>query len=50
VECWALWGERELLVIVLYWVVRTTSWDFKPGKKNWWAGALLSGKCCCFVR
>jgi len=27
--------------IVLQWVVRIASWDFKPGKK-WWAGALLS--------
>ena len=25
------------------------SCDFKPGKKRW-AGALLSEKCCCFVR
>ena len=35
--------------IVLQWVVRTTSWDFELGKKQW-AGALLSGKCCCVVR
>jgi len=34
-------------VIVLQWAVRTASWDFKPGKKQW-AGTLLSGKCCCF--
>ena len=34
--------------IVLQWAVRTTSWDFKPGKKQW-AGAQLSGKCCCFL-
>ena len=33
--------------IVLQWVVRITSCDFKPGKKRW-AGALLSEKCCCF--
>ena len=35
--------------IVLQWAVRTASWDFKPGKKKQWPGALLSGKCCCFV-
>ena len=35
--------------IILQWVVWTTLWDFKPGKKQW-AGALLRGKCCCFVR
>jgi len=35
--------------IVLQWPVWITSRDFKPGKK-WWAGALLSEKCCCFVR
>jgi len=35
--------------IVLRWAAWTTSWDFKPRKKRW-AGALLSGKCCCFVR
>ena len=39
--------EKE--AIVLQWVVQTSSWDFKPGKKRW-AGALLSGKCCCFVQ
>jgi len=31
--------------IVLQWLV----WDFKVVKK-WWAGALLSVKCCCFVQ
>jgi len=35
--------------IVLQWVVRIASCDFKLGKKRW-AGALLSEKCCCFVR
>ena len=37
--------------IVLQWAVRIASqWhDFKPGKKRW-ASALLSEKCCCFVR
>jgi len=35
--------------IVLQWAVRIASCDFKPGKKRW-AGALLSEKCCCFVR
>ena len=35
--------------IVLQWAVRMASCDFKPGKKRW-AGALLSEKCCCFVR
>ena len=35
--------------IVLQWAVRIASCDFKPGKKRW-AGALLSVKCCCFVR
>jgi len=34
---------------VFQWVVWTTSWDFKPVKKRW-TGALLSVKCCCFVR
>jgi len=29
--------------------VRIASCDFKPGKKRW-VGALLSEKCCCFVR
>jgi len=28
---------------------KTGSWDFKVVKK-WWAGALLTVKCCCFVR
>ena len=35
--------------IVLQWLVRTALWDFKVVKKQW-AGALLSVKCCCFVR
>ena len=35
--------------IVLQWAVRIASCDFKPGKKRW-ASALLSEKCCCFVR
>ena len=35
--------------IVLHWAVWIASCDFKPGKK-WWADALLSEKCCCFVR
>ena len=35
--------------IVLQRAVRIASCDFKPGKKRW-AGALLSEKCCCFVR
>ena len=35
--------------IVLRWAVRITSCDIKLGKKQW-AGALLSEKCCCFVR
>ena len=35
--------------IVLQWAIRTASRDFKPGKKRW-ASALLSEKCCCFVR
>ena len=35
--------------IVLQWAVRTTSWDFKPGKKQC-AGALLRGKCCCMCK
>ena len=35
--------------IVLQWAVRIASRDFKPGKKRW-TGALLSEKCCCFVR
>ena len=35
--------------IVLQWAVRIASCDFKLGKKRW-AGALLSEKCCCFVR
>ena len=34
--------------IVLQWVVRIASCDFKPGKKGW-AGALLSEKCCGFA-
>ena len=38
--------EKE--AIALQWVVQTSLWDFKPGKKRR-AGALLSGKCCCFV-
>ena len=35
--------------IVLQWAARIASCDFKPGKKRW-TGALLSEKCCCFVR
>jgi len=35
--------------IVLQWAVRIASCDFEHGKKRW-AGALLSEKCCCFVR
>jgi len=35
--------------IVLQRAVRIALCDFKPGKKRW-AGALLSEKCCCFVR
>jgi len=35
--------------IDLQWAFRSASCDFKPGKKRW-AGALLSEKCCCFVR
>ena len=35
--------------IVLQRAVRIASCDFKPGKKRWF-GALLSEKCCCFVR
>ena len=35
--------------IVLQWAVQIASCGFKPGKKRW-AGALLSEKCCCFVR
>ena len=35
--------------MVLQWAVRIASCDFKPGKKRW-VGALLSEKCCCFVR
>ena len=35
--------------IVLRWVVRIALRDFKPGKKQC-ASALLSEKCCCFVR
>ena len=35
--------------IVLQWAVRIASRNFKPGKKRW-ASALLSEKCCCFVR
>jgi len=36
--------------IVLQWAVRIASCDFKPGKKKRWAGAVLSEKCCCFMR
>ena len=36
--------------IVLQWAVRIASCDFKLGTKRWWAGALLSEKCYCFVR
>ena len=35
--------------IVLQWAVRIPSRDFILGKKRW-ASALLSEKCCCFVR
>ena len=35
--------------IVLQWTVWIASCDFTLGKKRW-AGALLSEKCCCFVR
>ena len=35
--------------IVLQRAVRIASCDFKPGTKRW-ASALLSEKCCCFVR
>ena len=35
--------------IVLQWAVRIASRGFKPGEKRW-ASALLSEKCCCFVR
>jgi len=35
--------------IVLQWAVWITSCDFKPEEKRW-AGALLSEKCCCFMR
>ena len=37
---WRRKGSRSSLV---------ASRDFKPGKKRW-ASALLSDKCCCFVR
>ena len=41
------WRKNGVIkeAIVLQWVVRIASCDFKPGKK-WWAGALLSEKCC----
>jgi len=52
-DLWAcVHGKKNGVVkeaIVLRWVVRIASCDFKPGKKRW-AGALLSGKCCCFVQ
>jgi len=34
---------------MVHWAVRIASRDFKSGKK-WWAGALLSEKCYCFVQ
>jgi len=36
--------------IALQWAVPSASWHFKPANKTQWAGALLSGKYCCFVR
>jgi len=42
-----MWRKNAVVkeAIILQWVVRITSSDFKPGKK-WWAGALLREKCC----
>jgi len=41
------WRKNSFVkeAIVLQWVVRIASHDFKPGKKRW-ASTLLSEKCC----
>ena len=41
--------RRRKRSTVVQWAVWITSCNFKPGKKRW-VGALLSEKCCCFVR
>ena len=56
-HCWVIcahaytWRKNGVVkeAIVLQWAVWIASCDFKLGKERW-AGALLSEKCCCFVR
>jgi len=46
--CIKVWNGIAIEAIVTKWPVQTASWDFKV-VKEWWGGALLSVKCCCFV-